>query len=160
MSVDLDLEEGRLPRKVLEEKLNRLARAGLSAKDAAEHVSVHPHTARAVYNDPGFRAKVLEKLNVDLAELDDDLKEQTRAWAHALNEQAWASFQNLIEALEDPQVRVRDKIRINMNFMDRNAASVVKRGGERDNPTQVVNIDADAVQLAVNASREMDVNRT
>lgn len=134
---------------VLRVQLVRLAMKGLPASQAAAHLGISPATARIYYQEASFRQEVLGKVEGAFADVDVSFVTKRKTLHERLDEQAEASFDGLLELLQNKAVHPNVKVRIHQDFLNRSEQSKPLTGN-------TLKMDPEWLARASSAAREMD----
>lgn len=156
--VSINVQEDKLlANAVMRLKLKRLAMRGVPPREAAKIVDYHEQTVRAIYRDPEFRKEVLMAVDGAFEEVDETFKVQAKTLTEALEEQAFESFNALVDMVRNDNLTANQRIKIHQDFLNRVEVSghkntnILKRGEDEVSR-------ADTLARAAQAAREMDTN--
>ena len=157
-SRDLELVAGRptarqMKRAVARVQLLRLAMRGMNAKQAAQAVGLPESTVLLHYRDPEFQEEVMKRVSGALGSSDANFKGKVKTLHERIEEQAEASFQDLVEMLENEKLPLHLRARINQDFLDRCQAS------QKENTLNVKGLTIDPNQLIVAAQVAMEIDQ-
>lgn len=133
---------------IIRVNLARLAMRGLTAKQAAKALNISHEQAYKHYRDPEFKRNVLGRVSEAFGASDERFAEQKLSLTELINEQAYASFFDLVALLKDPECTVSLKAKIHQDFLDR-----TQEGAKHSVSTQ--NIDASQLAIAAKVALEI-----